>query len=137
MVPDAQKIPRGGRKINKRHSRGLRPPSHSCKAIEPSRQAPRRSEACPDAESATSFGSMSDLPTIAAKAPIKVSLQAGKDYWFCACGKSASQPFCDGSHKSTSFGPKKFTAEKDGDSWLCQCKHTANAPFCDGTHKTV
>lgn len=80
---------------------------------------------------------MSDLPTIAAKAPIKVTLQTGKDYWFCACGKSASQPFCDGSHKGTTFAPKKFTAEKDGDAWLCQCKHTGNAPFCDGTHKTL
>jgi CDGSH-type Zn-finger protein len=80
---------------------------------------------------------MSDQPTIAAKAPIKVTLQAGHDYWFCACGKSASQPFCDGSHKGTAFGPKKFTAEKDGDSWLCQCKQTGNSPFCDGTHKTL
>ncbi|HEY3901230.1 MAG TPA: CDGSH iron-sulfur domain-containing protein [Chthoniobacter sp.] len=80
---------------------------------------------------------MSDSPNIAAKFPVKVSLQAGKDYWFCACGRSASQPFCDGSHKGTTFAPKKFTAEKDGDAWLCQCKHTGNAPFCDGTHKTL
>jgi CDGSH-type Zn-finger protein len=80
---------------------------------------------------------MSDQPVIAAKAPAKVSLEAGKDYWFCTCGKSATQPFCNGSHKGSSFAPKKFTAEKSGDAWLCQCKHTANAPFCDGTHKTL
>jgi len=80
---------------------------------------------------------MSDQPVIAARAPAKVPLEAGKDYWFCACGKSSSQPFCDGSHKGSSFAPKKFTAEKTGDAWLCQCKHTANAPFCDGTHKTL
>ena len=80
---------------------------------------------------------MNDQPNIAAKAPIKVTLQAGKDYWFCTCGKSASQPFCDGSHKGTTFAPKKFTAEKEGDAWLCQCKHTGKAPFCDGTHKTL
>ena len=80
---------------------------------------------------------MSDQPVVAAKAPAKVILEAGKDYWFCTCGKSAGQPFCDGSHKGSSFAPKKFTAEKSGDAWLCQCKHTANAPYCDGTHKTV
>jgi len=80
---------------------------------------------------------MSEQPTIAAKAPAKVTLEAGKDYWFCTCGKSATQPFCNGAHKGSSFAPKKFTAEKSGDAWLCQCKHTANAPFCDGTHKTL
>jgi len=80
---------------------------------------------------------MNDQPVIAAKAPAKVTLEAGKDYWFCTCGKSATQPFCNGSHKGSSFAPKKFTAEKSGDAWLCQCKHTANAPFCDGTHKTL
>ena len=80
---------------------------------------------------------MSEQPVVAARAPAKVTLEAGKDYWFCACGRSASQPFCDGSHKGTAFGPKKFTAEKSGDAWLCQCKHTANAPFCDGSHKSL
>ncbi|MEQ1851190.1 MAG: CDGSH iron-sulfur domain-containing protein [Chthoniobacteraceae bacterium] len=80
---------------------------------------------------------MSDQPVIAAKAPAKVTLEAGKDYWFCTCGKSAGQPFCDGSHKGSSFAPKKFTAEKSGDAWLCQCKHTAGAPYCDGSHKKL
>ena len=76
-------------------------------------------------------------PTIAAKAPNKVALEAGKDYWWCTCGKSAKQPFCDGSHKGSDFVPKKFTAEKSGDAWLCACKHTKNAPFCDGSHKNL
>ena len=76
-------------------------------------------------------------PTIAAKAPNKVTLEAGKDYWWCTCGKSAKQPFCDGSHKGSDFVPKKFTAEKSGDAWLCACKHSKNAPFCDGTHKNL
>ncbi len=80
---------------------------------------------------------MSIEPTIAAKRPIQVELEAGKDYWFCACGKSAGQPFCDGSHKGSGLAPKKFTAEKTGSAWLCQCKHTGNAPFCDGTHSTL
>jgi len=79
---------------------------------------------------------MSD-PTIAAKNPVKVELEAGKTYYFCTCGKSATQPFCDGSHKGSEFAPKAFTAGKAGPAWLCQCKHTANAPYCDGTHKTL
>ena len=78
---------------------------------------------------------METTPHIAAKAPVKVTLEAGKDYWYCTCGLSKNQPFCDGSHKGSSFAPKKFTAEKDGDAWLCQCKHTANTPYCDGSHK--
>jgi len=51
------------------------------------------------------------------------------------CGRSKSQPFCDGSHAGTGFKPKAFTAEESGDAFLCRCKHTANVPFCDGTHK--
>ena len=78
---------------------------------------------------------MENTPHIAAKAPAKVTLEEGKDYWFCTCGLSANQPFCDGSHKGSGFAPQKFTAEKSGDAWLCQCKHTENAPFCDGSHK--
>ena len=78
---------------------------------------------------------MKNTPHIAAKAPVKVSLEEGKDYWYCTCGLSANQPFCDGSHKGSSFAPKKFTAEKSGDAWLCQCKQTKNAPYCDGSHK--
>jgi len=79
---------------------------------------------------------MSD-PQIAAKNPAPVELEAGKDYWYCSCGASGSQPFCDGSHKGTEFSPQKFTAEKDGTAYLCQCKHTGNAPFCDGSHKDL
>lgn len=74
-------------------------------------------------------------PTIAQKAPYKVAVEAGKSYWWCACGKSAKQPFCDGSHKGTEFTPVKYDAEKTGDAWFCGCKHTAKTPMCDGTHK--
>ena len=76
-------------------------------------------------------------PVIAAKRPIKAELEAGKTYHWCTCGLSKKQPFCDGSHKSTSFRPKAFTAESDGDAYLCQCKASANPPFCDGTHKKL
>lgn len=76
-----------------------------------------------------------DKPIIADTKPIKTTLVKGEDYYFCTCGRSSNQPFCDGSHSGTSFKPKAFTAEEDGDNYLCACKHTANAPFCDGSHK--
>ena len=74
---------------------------------------------------------------IAAKFPVKVELEAGKDYWFCTCGLSSAQPFCNGAHKGSEFAPKKFAAESSGPAWLCQCKQTANPPFCDGKHKSI
>ncbi len=76
-----------------------------------------------------------DKPVVADNKPSVVTLEKGKEYYFCACGRSKSQPFCDGSHKGTSFTPKAFTADKDGDAYLCACKHSSNLPFCDGTHK--
>lgn len=74
------------------------------------------------------------VPLIAAKTPAMVELEAGKDYHWCACGRSKNQPFCDGSHAGTGITPVKYRADKDGKAALCQCKGTANPPFCDGTH---
>lgn len=74
-------------------------------------------------------------PIIADNKPIKVNLTEGQEYYFCRCGRSKNQPYCDGSHSGTGFKPMNFTAEKDEEAYLCQCKHTSNAPFCDGTHK--
>lgn len=74
------------------------------------------------------------VPLIVAKTPAMVELESGKEYYWCACGRSKSQPFCDGSHAGTGLTPVKFTAEKDGKAALCRCKGTANQPFCDGTH---
>jgi len=78
---------------------------------------------------------MTDIPQIAQKAPYPVEVEAGKTYFWCACGQSKKQPFCDGSHKGSSFNPVKFTAEDSKKVWLCGCKQTGNQPFCDGTHK--
>ncbi|MBL4636583.1 MAG: CDGSH iron-sulfur domain-containing protein [Kofleriaceae bacterium] len=75
------------------------------------------------------------LPVIANNRPTKETLEKGKEYYFCTCGRSKNQPFCDGSHVGTSFSPLAFTAEESGDAFLCACKHTKNAPFCDGSHK--
>jgi len=76
-------------------------------------------------------------PEIAGTQPIEVKLEKGKHYFFCTCGRSSKQPFCDGSHSGTSFTSHKFEAEKDGTVWLCMCKNTGNRPFCDGTHSRL
>lgn len=79
---------------------------------------------------------MSD-PIPAQKAPYGVQLEAGKDYAWCACGRSTKQPFCDGSHKAVGLRPVAFKAEKTGEAWLCGCKSSGNKPFCDGTHNKI
>jgi len=80
---------------------------------------------------------MSDAPIIAAKTPSVVELEEGERYTWCRCGRSANQPFCDGSHRGTEITPMSFTAEKSGRVALCRCKSSANAPFCDGTHASL
>ena len=72
---------------------------------------------------------------IAAKAPMVAAVESGKTYYWCACGQSKAQPFCDGSHKGSEFSPLAYTATKDGNAYFCACKQTQNAPLCDGTHK--
>ena len=73
---------------------------------------------------------------IAAKQPTMVSLAPGNYFW-CACGESKNQPFCDGSHRDTEFTPVQFKIEEKKDVWLCQCKQTDNAPYCNGSHKKL
>lgn len=80
---------------------------------------------------------MSSEPVIAQKGPFSVDLEAGKTYYWCRCGRSQKQPFCDGSHKGTEFQPMAFTAKETKTEYLCGCKHTKVPPFCDATHTTL
>ncbi len=78
-----------------------------------------------------------DKPVIAQLFPAEVEVDAGKSYFWCACGKSQTQPFCDGSHKDTGFTPVKYTAEETTTVYFCCCKHSNNSPLCDGSHKSL
>ncbi len=78
---------------------------------------------------------MSD-PEIPQKSPYIIELDAG-DYYWCSCGKSSKQPFCDGSHQGLGFSPVKFSLEKNEVVSLCGCKHAKKPPFCDGSHNQV
>lgn len=78
-----------------------------------------------------------DEPVCAQNGPYTVELEAGRPYFFCRCGRSAKQPFCDGAHKGTSFEPMRFTVETTGPFNICGCKETDDEPFCDGTHNIL
>ena len=69
------------------------------------------------------------VPVIAERSPIGIKVEEGKDYWWCACGRSKNQPFCDGSHKTTTFTPIAHKAKRTGTAWLCGCKQSARAPL--------
>lgn len=74
---------------------------------------------------------------VAGKTPIMVDLEKGKNYAWCACGRSANQPWCDGSHKGTGITPTVFKVEENKKAAMCMCKQTGNAPFCDGSHAKI
>lgn len=74
---------------------------------------------------------------IAQKSPFPVEVSAGRKYFWCACGRSAKQPFCDGSHEGTGITPMPFQPDQDGKLFFCGCKRTGGAPLCDGTHNNL
>ncbi len=76
-------------------------------------------------------------PAIASRTPFAVDVEAGKTYWWCACGRSKSQPFCDGSHKGSGFAPVEFMPARTERVWFCGCKRSAGRPLCDGSHKRL
>jgi CDGSH-type Zn-finger protein len=76
-------------------------------------------------------------PVIAQTSPFVVQVEADKTYWWCACGKSANQPFCDGSHKASGFKPLKHTPKEAGTAYFCGCKRSAKPPLCDGSHRKL
>jgi len=75
-------------------------------------------------------------PVIAQKTPIQVELEPG-EYWWCACGRSQTQPFCDGAHAGTGIEPVRFEMQEKGSVYLCGCKLTATPPYCDGAHSLL
>lgn len=77
-----------------------------------------------------------ELPKIVDTKPVIVDLEAGSHYW-CSCGLSAKEPFCDGAHKGTGFKSVRFELEEPKKVALCACRRTAGQPFCDGAHKNL
>ena len=75
-------------------------------------------------------------PLCAQKFPYSVELAPG-DYWWCACGRSKNQPFCDGSHKGTEYAPLRIVVKEDKKVAWCACKRTKTIPWCDGSHKSL
>ena len=73
-------------------------------------------------------------PVVAQAGPFAVEVERGRKYFWCACGRSKDQPFCDGSHQGTGINPVAFTADETETVYLCGCKQTGESPFCDGTH---
>jgi CDGSH-type Zn-finger protein len=76
-------------------------------------------------------------PDIPQKAPYPVEVEEGKNYFWCSCGKSATQPLCDGSHKGSEFSPVKYTADESKKVFFCGCKASDKGVLCDGSHKAL
>ena len=80
---------------------------------------------------------MSGVPEIGGRRPLPINVVAGESYWWCACGRSKTQPFCDGSHKGSEFRPQEWKAPDTEGVWFCACKRSSHQPLCDGSYKTL
>ena len=80
---------------------------------------------------------MAENRVVAQKGPYQVELAEGKAYFWCRCGRSEKQPFCDGAHKGTGLEPMRYVADKAGTVNICGCKATDDEPFCDGSHNML
>ena len=80
---------------------------------------------------------MSELPKVSKKGSMRFDVKEGVVYYWCACGLSGNQPFCDGSHKGTTFTPIQYSANEDKTIGFCGCKYSKNKPLCDGSHKFI
>ena len=76
-------------------------------------------------------------PVPAQKAPYRYTVEAGRNYFWCACGRSKKQPLCDGSHAGTGLTPVVYKANESAEVWFCGCKATGNRPLCDGSHEKL
>ncbi len=77
-------------------------------------------------------------PKVASKTPLPIKVKAGEKYFWCSCGESSNQPFCDGAHKGSTFVPKLVIFDTDKEVWWCGCKHTSSENgLCDGAHKQI
>ena len=77
-----------------------------------------------------------EKPVIAAKSPVMLTMEPGEYFW-CQCGRSSNQPFCDGSHRGTGIFPLQVKIEEKREVWWCRCKQSGNKPYCDGTHRSL
>ena len=76
-------------------------------------------------------------PKVPQKGPYAVEVVKEEEYYWCSCGRSSNQPFCNGSHRGTSFSPVAYKADKSGTVYFCGCKHTQTPPLCDGSHNNL
>lgn len=76
-------------------------------------------------------------PELGGREPISVDVEKGESYWWCTCGKSSNQPFCDGSHAGSTFEPMEWVAPRTRSIFMCTCKQTKTGPFCDGAHNAL
>ena len=84
-----------------------------------------------------SFDIKTRVPRVAQRSPYPTEVEAGKTYYWCQCGRSKNQPFCDGSHAGTDFTPLAWTAPETKTVYFCGCKNTEHAPMCDGSHAKI